>query len=187
MTAVFYHLRQMGAVMLLGLPVWLVARNLWLAAHKKSPRWGREAALCLFGLYLAGLISQTLTMEQGIADWAQVVQRWQQGYGINLTPLATIRAMLEYGGTGQKLINLAGNVLIFVPLGALPPLLWRRWRHLWAAVLLSLGASCAIECAQLFVGRSVDVDDVLLNLLGGVTGYLLARLMLAIRGLFQKT
>ena len=59
------------------------------------------------------------------------------------------------------------------PLGFLPPLLWRRWRHWWAALALSGGVSCLIEFLQLFLGRSVDVDDVLLNVLGGFLGYLL--------------
>ena len=81
--------------------------------------------------------------------------------------------MLEKGSYGQKVINLAGNVLIFAPLGVLPPLLWKRWRHLWTTVPLSAGASCLIEFLQLFLGRSVDVDDVILNTLGGLLGYLL--------------
>ena len=72
----------------------------------------------------------------------------------------------------MQLINLAGNVLIFAPLGFLPPLLWRRWRHR-TALLLSAGTSCLIEFLQLFLGRSVDVDDLILNVAGGFAGYLL--------------
>ena len=74
---------------------------------------------------------------------------------------------------GQKLINLAGNLLIFVPLGFFAPLLWRKLRHWWAAPGLSMGVSCLIEFLQLFLGRSVDIDDVILNTLGGLAGYIL--------------
>ncbi len=112
------------------------------------------------------------------------MQRWEAGHGVNLTPFATIRAMLTHGGTGQKLINLAGNLLIFVPLGAFPPLLWRKWRHLWAALGVSLGTSCLIEFCQLFLNRSMDVDDVILNAAGGLLGYVLVWSLLK---LFKKT
>ena len=48
-----------------------------------------------------------------------------------------------------------------------------KWRHFFAAVGLSAIASCLIEFVQLFLGRSVDVDDLILNTLGGLVGYLL--------------
>ena len=180
MTAVSHYLGSMGGVMLLTLPLWLVLRTLHLTFRQKSSRWQRELGLALLVLYFMGLASQTLTggyARPDVSDlpalWARAVQRWETGFGINLTPGYTICSMLEKGSHGQKLINLAGNVVIFAPLALLPPLLWRRWRHLWAAVGLAAGVSCLIEFLQLFVGRSVDVDDVILNALGGLLGYLL--------------
>ena len=107
------------------------------------------------------------------ALWARALQRWQEGLAVNLVPGRTIRAFWQRGSQTQQLVNLAGNVAVFLPLGFLPPLLWRRWRHWWAALALSGGVSCLIEFLQLFLGRSVDVDDVLLNVLGGFLGYLL--------------
>lgn len=177
MSAVIWHMESMGGFMLLALPLWLLLRTLWLMAKKQGPRWGRELLLAVFMLYLIGLASQTLIgprwrpEDMGLWEYAQ--SRWQQGWGINLTPGYTIRSMLEKGSHSQKLINVAGNVLIFAPLGFLVPLLWRRLRYCWAALLLSAGASCLIEFLQLFLGRSVDVDDVILNTLGGFAGYIL--------------
>ena len=177
MSAVTQHLGSMGGVMLLGLPLWLLLRTLWQLRKQQSPRWGRELLLAGFVLFLLGLASQTLIGPQwrpegmDVLDYARY--RWQQGWGINLTPGATVRAMLEKGGRSQKLINLAGNVLIFVPLGFLPPLLWKKWRHLWATLPLCAGVSLLIEFLQLFLGRSVDVDDLILNVLGGLMGYIL--------------
>ena len=69
---------------------------------------------------------------------------------------------------------------VFVPLGLLPPALWQRLRRLWKATLLCCASSCLIEFFQLFIGRSVDVDDVILNTLGGVLGYLLFALLWAL-------
>lgn len=178
MSVVSYYLSSMGGFMLLALPLWLLLRTLWLMHRQQSPRWGRELLLALLVLYLIGLASQTLTFHRSYFSdlqelWVRVSQRWENRFGINLTPGYTIRSMLEKGSHGQKVINLAGNVLIFAPLGFLPPLLWRRWRHWWAALGLSIGTSCLIEFLQLFLGRSVDVDDVILNALGGLLGYLL--------------
>lgn len=178
MNLVSQHLDSMGSVMLLSLPLWLLLRTLWLLHKRQSPRWSREFLLAGLMLYLIGLASQTLTFPPGLfsdlrATVSRAMQRWETGFGISLTPGYTIRTMLEKGSRVQKVINLAGNVLIFTPLGFLPPLLWRRWRHWWAALLLSAGTSCLIEFLQLFVERSVDVDDVILNTLGGLVGYLL--------------
>lgn len=177
MSAVVWHMESMGGFMLLALPLWLLLRTLWLMAKKQSPRWSRELLLALFVLYLIGLASQTLIgpswRPEGMGLWEYVQSRWQQGWGINLTPGYTIRSMLEKGSHGQKLINLAGNVLIFAPLGFLAPLLWRRLRRWWAALFLSAGVSCLIEFLQLFLGRSVDVDDLILNVAGGFAGYIL--------------
>ena len=180
MSAALSYLQEMGGFMLLALPLWLLVRTLWLMAKKQSPRWGRELLLALLVLYLIGLASQTLLQGYALPDvsdpealLARAMQRWENGWGINLTPGYTIRSMWERGNTDMQLINLAGNVLIFAPLGFLPPLLWRRWRHFWTALPLSAGTSCLIEFLQLFLGRSVDVDDVILNTLGGLLGYVL--------------
>ena len=179
MNVVLHYLGEMGGVMLLALPPWLLLRTLWLLAKKQSPRWGRELLLAALALYLAGLASQTLSTPVRVdltdlpALWARALQRWQEGLAVNLVPGRTIRAFWQRGSQTQQLVNLAGNVAVFLPLGFLPPLLWRRWRHWWTALALSGGVSCLIEFLQLFLGRSVDVDDVLLNVLGGFLGYLL--------------
>lgn len=179
MSAVTHHLGAMSGAMLLALPLWLLLRTLRLLRTETPPRWGRELLLAIFVLFLLGLASQTLGGHPPVdftdprALLARALQRWENREGINLTPGATIHAMLEKGSRGQKAINLAGNVLIFLPMGFLPPLLWRRLRHLWTVIPLAAGASCLIECLQLFLGRSVDVDDLILNTMGGLLGYLL--------------
>lgn len=75
-------------------------------------------------------------------------------------------------------ITLGGNIVMFMPLGVFLPLIFpsiRRFRRL--AVVVS-ASSCAIEVTQLFLGltvgslyRCVDIDDVILNTIGGMLGY----------------
>ncbi|MGV8905580.1 MAG: VanZ family protein [Acetobacterium sp.] len=71
--------------------------------------------------------------------------------------------------------NLVGNILIFVPLGFLFPLCRKKNVRFFEAFLVILGSSCAIELIQfLFLtSRRADVDDVILNLVGGIIGYLI--------------
>lgn len=185
MTAVLAYLQDMGGYMLLALPVWLAVRTLFLLGRHERPRWGRELAMTAFALYCVGLFSQTL-LPVGLvwpapkAALETALRRWHTGQGINLLPLETVRCFWRYGSRQQLLVNLAGNVAVFVPLGLLPPALWQRLRRLWKATLLCCVCSCLIEFFQLFIGRSVDVDDVILNTLGGVLGYLLFALLWAL-------
>ena len=69
-------------------------------------------------------------------------------------------------------LNLAGNVLAFVPFGTFLPLLVRRTRSFGRTTLLGAEFSLFVEILQLFskVG-SFDVDDIMLNTCGVCLGY----------------
>ena len=67
------------------------------------------------------------------------------------------------------------NILFFVPLGALAR--WRGWR-LWAVVLAGLGLSVGVESAQVFLERTCDVTDVLMNGTGACVGAAVVQLRL---------
>lgn len=98
-------------------------------------------------------------------------------YHYNLISFEEIRRYLglsKSGGTFVRLINIEGNVLAFLPFGFFLPFLWKRFRRIYRTVLSTACFSIIVEVLQLItrVG-SCDVDDVLLNTLGGVIGYLL--------------
>ena len=69
--------------------------------------------------------------------------------------------------------NLAGNILIFVPYGFFISMASRS-RGFFKTLFFSMGLSLCVEITQLFsrVG-SFDVDDILLNTVGGVVGYII--------------
>ena len=70
-------------------------------------------------------------------------------------------------------INLLGNLVLFIPGGFLFPKVFPRLRSFWRFLLLSFGLLLLIECAQLFSLRGrLDVDDLILNLLGLLLGYI---------------
>ncbi|HYN64801.1 MAG TPA: VanZ family protein [Candidatus Limnocylindrales bacterium] len=92
----------------------------------------------------------------------------------NLVPFTTIRIYLDNLQSPFWQAQAIGNVLLLLPLGLFGPLalpwLGRWWRVLLVAALFS---GC-IELTQLAIpDRSADVDDVLLNAIGALLGYLL--------------
>lgn len=68
------------------------------------------------------------------------------------------------------------NVALFVPLGMLIPLIWDRLARLPYVLVLSATFSLSLEFTQLLNIRATDIDDLIMNSLGGVTGYILYRL-----------
>lgn len=65
------------------------------------------------------------------------------------------------------------NVVMFMPLGFLLPLLWKEYQSLVRTAIISFCFSCGIEFCQLFNRRVSDVDDLLMNTLGAILGWLI--------------
>lgn len=100
-----------------------------------------------------------------------------------MVPFRTIRRYMQIYGDDLFLVNVVGNIVMFMPWGFGLVLLWSRKQRLFSIILHALGLTLFIEFGQLFVGRSVDVDDVILNFLGSCIG---AALYFLLRKLFPK-
>lgn len=92
----------------------------------------------------------------------------------NLVPLVeTIRFLRYLDAPGVKR-NLVGNILLLAPLGFLLPILFRRFRQFLQVTAAGLLVTLSIEAVQLTMAyRVFDIDDVILNLLGVLFGYIL--------------
>ncbi len=102
----------------------------------------------------------------------------EKEYRYNLTLFQEIG---RYYGLAMKkgnwypfILNVCGNIAVFIPVGIFLPTLIKRCKNVFFTTLVSLEISLAVEIVQLAtrVG-SFDVDDLLLNTLGGVLGYLI--------------
>ncbi len=176
MTSVLLYMRETLVSMLAALP--LVAGARWLCAIRRK-RLGKkvtalhEAGVWIFALCLLGLLSQTIIPE------LMSLLRGRPGAGsrVNLEIFLVFRQtwdeVFRNGNVSYFFINFLGNILIFAPIGFFPPLLWRRMQRLWKTALFGCGLSVFIELTQLLLPRGTDVDDVWLNTLGAVLGYLL--------------
>lgn len=106
-------------------------------------------------------------------------------YHYNLEPFKEIIRFVTYRnrlGMGVVIANLLGNVAAFVPFGLfLPGLVNNRFGFV-GMTLLSFDLSLFIELLQLAskVG-SFDVDDLILNTIGGLIGYCIFRIVLKYR------
>ena len=132
----------------------------------------------IFILYLIGLSYFTFFAEalgRGSIEAGTAVRRF------NLIPFTEIRRFWVFRrelGLRACLLNLAGNVIAFMPCGFLLPVISTRCKRLPVAVLISLIISFFIECTQLiFRVGSFDVDDLLLNNIGAFFGALLYKFM----------
>ncbi len=101
----------------------------------------------------------------------------ERTYHYNLVPFKEIGRFIRYHrtlGTGTVLLNIVGNVAAFVPFGIFLPVFSARCRKVWFTVFYSFELSLLVELLQLVtkVG-SFDVDDLILNTIGGLVGFLI--------------
>jgi glycopeptide antibiotics resistance protein len=74
------------------------------------------------------------------------------------------------------LVNVIGNILLYIPYGFLLPLVWPGAQAFRRTLLLLFLTSAGFEVLQLlFAIGNFDVDDTLLNTLGGGLGFVLYR------------
>ena len=74
--------------------------------------------------------------------------------------------------------NSALNVLLFVPLGFLLPVLWTNFKKFHWTVLFGFCTSLLIEVLQIFTFRATDINDLMTNTFGTLLGWFAARLLL---------
>jgi len=92
-------------------------------------------------------------------------------YGVsNFVPFKEI---FRYSIGSTKFIkNIIGNIALFIPFGFFSSYYLKNKKML-TPVVLTLIASSTIEIVQYYIGRVFDIDDIILNLLGGIIGFLL--------------
>lgn len=79
--------------------------------------------------------------------------------------------------TSSNILGMVLNVVMLMPLGAFLPI-YSSWFQKWYRTLAAgFGMSLLIEIIQLFTFRAIDVDDLLMNSLGTLLGYFVAKLL----------
>ncbi|WP_432360924.1 VanZ family protein [Sporosarcina sp. UB5] len=173
---------NMLAYMIVALPFYLLVRRSIVKQRKRPVKKSHEILLALFSLYLVGLASQTIIPRWTIGVDISTGKFFFDVYlfndiaSVNIVPFRTITNYMwvnSYvdGWDSISIVNLLGNIFVFSPIGFFIPLLWRRLDSYKSISFIGLGVTCFIESIQYFIGRSTDVDDVILNTIGVVIGY----------------
>ncbi len=132
-------------------------KNVWL-----------KLLLIMLAMYLASLFFKLLNLTYFFRRFAFSTER------MNLIPFRVLGEWLAHP------LNFFGNVVLFMPLGIFEVLLHptkSRGKQLMMTVATSAAVSLVVEFAQCFNYRVPDVDDIILNTIGGLFGALLCMLM----------
>ena len=161
--------------------IWVVVR---LIVAKKSNNFSvkREALLILVYIciiVIARMVNFPFHHENGhiapmVFDASQIYPFW-----LNLVPLVHLADVYD----GWQ-INIIGNITMFIPVGIVWPVCFKKLNSVGKVTLAGFGFSLAIEIFQLlFYDRCSDVDDLFLNTLGTFIG---AVIYFAIKKIYDK-
>ncbi len=94
-------------------------------------------------------------------------------HGVNIT---LFKELTRYQ-VGTKLFyrNIVGNIIMFIPFGFFISYYLKLERKSFV-FFFTLIISLVIEAIQLKIGRAFDIDDILLNMIGGLFGYFIYRI-----------
>ena len=138
----------------------LTIRITYLIYNKKKIEIHKELLMFCFIVYVL-LLYYIVTFQDN-------------NYGTN--NFVPFKEMFRYDITSSLFIkNVLGNIMLFIPLGLFISLYIRN-RNFIITVFLSFLISCSIEYVQSVIGRTVDIDDVILNTFGGLIGYIIYKL-----------
>lgn len=139
---------------------------------KKSRR--RVFLSLVFILYVVLLLFFVLIKDRSVKD----------EYQYNLVLFDEIKRYFMYRkqvGNWTFIRNIMGNVVGFIPLGILWPYVFPNARNPFVVTVVCFECSLTIEFIQLiFKIGSFDVDDLLLNTLGGIIGCIIYYLWMAV-------
>lgn len=120
--------------------------------------------LTLFAIYFIVLLKITIFRASN-----------SETQNVNLSPFITITEYLKSILKGNRIIgisNILGNIIIFLPFGYMTALLFPNMRNLTRILVLAVIFSLTIEVFQyVFACGRADIDDIILNTLGGAAGY----------------
>ena len=162
--------------------LWLIVRAVfWFRSGQID--WGREALLLPVYICLVVVVRFTFCpfsrvngeIQPLLFDGGKVFPFW-----LNVIPFVYL---FDYPSMKDALLNLIGNIALFIPLGVVWPAVFQKLDNHWKVIGAGFGTSLCIEILQLpFYGRASDIDDLILNTAGYLLGYGIWLLVKKIKG-----
>ncbi len=133
----------------------------------------------IFFIYLL-IVIKLIIFKYPYEQLKAIADSWEKGVimeGLdtaNFTLFKTIRMYIKYSYKLNSFENLIGNIVVFVPYGFLFPYVLKKGSNFFVMLFNAFLFVAGIEIFQLFSAfGAFDVDDILLNCVGAVIGYLL--------------
>lgn len=153
----------------------------------------KELTWTLFGLYLL-VVVQIILVKHPVYFLSRIKETFYRhhfehiGERANYYPFSTIRRLLfiDYHFM-TAMMNIGGNILLFIPMGIFLPMYFKPPSKTLKTTVTCFLLSSFFEVFQLLTACGFfDVDDILLNTLGGAIGLYLYRLFINHSNYAQK-
>ena len=151
--------------------LWVLAR---LALYFKTRIFNPKRELQLLLVYICLVVVVRLTffpfskvdgkVQPLLFDAALILP-----FRLNLVPFVNL---IDYEVRREALINVIGNSFLFLPVGIVFPIVYKKLNTPRKVIAAGVGTSLSIELLQLiFFDRVTDIDDLILNSAGYLLGY----------------
>ena len=151
--------------------LWVLVR-LWVYFKTNRFNWKREAQLLLVYICLVVIVRLTFfpfskvdgKVQPLLFDPANIIP-----FRLNFLPFVNL---MDYEIRREALINVIGNSFLFLPVGIVYPIVYKKLNTHGKIIAAGVVTSLAIEILQLpFFDRVTDIDDLILNSAGYLLGY----------------
>lgn len=163
-------LRDTWPILVICSIIFVSMRIVYLVKSDKKIYIHKELLMYLFGIYIMCLF--TVVTYQDV-----------ESYGNNFTPF---KEMFRYTlGSNLFIKNVIGNMVMFMPYGFFTGY-FLKINKVSVVLLLSMLVSTSIEIIQGYIGRVFDIDDIILNVIGSIIGFLIYKLFNKIKDRLPK-
>ena len=164
--------------------LYIIFRFLKLKKNNSDINSKKEVLYLIFVCYIVGLFNLVLVPRNfWNTIWHNIFYNLNENpfegifdFSYNFIPTIYKIIIGEYALGSWVKTMIVGNLLMFIPMGILLSLCFKNFKkkNMFKYAILT---PLAIEAIQLVVGRSFDIDDLVMNFLGIVIGYYIVELV----------
>ncbi len=157
--------------------IWIIIRAFWWAKNRRISIT-REALLLLVYICIVVVERFTFFPFSKVKGEIQPLVFDAANAFSPRTNFIPFIYLFDYPTIKEALLNLIGNTAMFIPLGIVWPVVFKKLDTHRKVIFAGVGMSICIEILQLpFYDRVSDIDDLILNSFGFICGYGIYRLV----------
>lgn len=162
-------------------PVLIIYMILFLMVHKKTPKQKLFIGSIIYfiSVFIIMMTFFPMPVDSGLLEYNR---RMGLQCINNLVPFRMIYNIIKRESVIVAIYQIGGNIMLLFPLGYLIPMMTDKKIDLKKILLIIFCITFCIESMQFIIGKIInfnyrcfDVDDMILNTLGGVFGYIILK------------